>query len=618
MKPIFFSIFIALICTAPLQADDSMPERPNILWLTTEDNSVHYLRLYSEGGAPMPNVERLAASGIVFNNAFSNAPVCSTARSTIISGCYGPRVFAQFHRRSIKVPVPDGLRLFPWYMRQAGYYTTNNSKEDYNFIKGKDVWDESSGTASYRNRAEGQPFFHVQNFHETHEGNLHFTREEMATVKTKTDPETVPVFPVHPDTPLFRYTNARYRDQHMVIDAKLGEFLDQLEADGLMEDTIIFYYGDHGGVLPGSKGYISERGLHVPMVVYVPEKWRHLMPADAGSRIEGFVQFIDLGPTVLNLAGLEVPAEMDGSPFLGKGVELDELNRRDFAFSYADRFDEKYDFVRAVRKGKYKYIRNYLPFNVDGLQNNYRYRQLAYEEWRELHKAGELTPEQAQFFEPRRAEALYDLEADPFEMNNLVGNKAHRATLKAMRKAMQEQVRSMPDLSFIPEPVLYAEAAANPVDYGQEEKKRIGQLAGIADISLKPFKKAANGIDRALSSNDPLKRYWGWVVCCVYGSEASEYADNAREVAASDPDNLVRMRAAEFLGLAGLDDPRPYLVDCLKNARSFQEAAFVLNTITLLHDSGFPFELDREWLPADWFANKQSNVLRRYQYIEGM
>jgi arylsulfatase A-like enzyme len=615
MKPIFPCILLAFICVAPLHADDSMPaDRPNIVWLTTEDNSVHYLRLYSEGGAAMPNVERLAESGIVFNNAFSNAPVCSTARSTIISGCYGPRVFAQFHRRSVKVPVPEGLQLFPWYLRQAGYYTTNNSKEDYNFIKGKDVWDDSSDKASYR----GQPFFHIQNFHETHEGNLHFTREEMETTQTMTDPETVPVFPVHPDTPLFRYTNAYYRDRHMVIDARLGEFLDQLEADGLMDDTIIFYYGDHGGVLPGSKGYIYERGLHVPMVVYVPEKWRHLLPVEAGSRVDGFVQFTDLGPTVLNLAGLDAPEQMDGKAFLGEGIELDELNKRDFAFSYADRFDEKYDFVRAIRKGKYKYIRNYQPFNVDGLQNNYRYKQLAYEEWRELHKAGKLTPEQAQFFEPRRAEALYDLEKDPFEMNNLVGDREHREILKSMRFALRDHVKAMPDLSFIPEPVLYAEAAENPLQYGQENKKRIGQLVNVSNLNLRRFDKVEEAIKKALEAQDPLKRYWAWIVCSSFGDSAAPFVDMAREAAVSDPDNLVRMRAAEFLGLAGLDDPRPALTDCLKASASLQEAALILNTITLLHDGGHPFTLERDWLPAEWFENRQSNVLRRFEYIEGL
>lgn len=438
-------------------------DQPNIVWLVTEDNSIHYLKLYDEGGTDMPNVERLAKNGIVFNNAFSNAPVCSAARSTIISGCYGPRAFSHFHRRSVKVPMPDGLNMFPWYLREAGYYTTNNSKEDYNFIKGEGVWDASSGKASYKNRKPGQPFFHIQNFGTTHEGKLHFSKEQMEKQKTETDPDTVSVFPIHPDTELFRYTNAKYRDLHRQADAEMGKFLKQLEADGLMDDTIIFYYGDHGGVLPGSKGYIYERGLHVPMVVNVPEKWRHLFPADAGTRVDGFVQFIDLGPTVLNLAGVDVPEQMDGRPFLGKNIELEELNSRDTAFGYADRFDEKYDHVRTLRKGKYKYMRNYQPFNVDGLQNNYRYFQMAYEEWRDLYKAGKLTPEQAQFFEPRPAEALFDIEKDPFEMNNLATNRKLRTVLTTMRAALQEQVRSMPDLSFIPEPVLYEEAAANPV-----------------------------------------------------------------------------------------------------------------------------------------------------------
>ena len=222
--------------------------------------------------------------------------------------------------------MPDGLRMFPWYLRQAGYYTTNNSKEDYNFIKGKGVWDDSSGEASYQNRQPGQPFFHVQNFGTTHEGNLHFSETDMMEQKTTTDPASVDVFPVHPDTDLFRYTNAKYRDQHIKVDKELESFIQQLEADGLMEDTIIFYYGDHGGVLPGSKGYIYERGLHVPMVVSIPEKWQHLAPTKPGTRVDGFVQFTDLSATVLNLAGVDLPEGTDGRPFLGKGVALNTTN----------------------------------------------------------------------------------------------------------------------------------------------------------------------------------------------------------------------------------------------------------------------------------------------------
>ncbi|NDV61498.1 sulfatase-like hydrolase/transferase [Puniceicoccales bacterium CK1056] len=611
------AVLITALIANPLQASTVESQRPNIVWLVSEDNSTHYLRLYDEGGAPMPNVERLAQQGIVFNNAFANSPVCSTARSSIISGCYGPRVFTQFHRRSVLVPLPEGLEMFPAYLRRAGYYTTNNSKEDYNFIKGNDVWDDSSGKASYRNRKPGQPFFHVQNYGATHEGQLHFKREEMESQPTVTDPETVAVFPIHPDTASFRYTNARYRDLHMELDREIGEFIEALRKDGLMEETIIFYYGDHGGVLPGSKGYIYERGLHVPMVVYVPEKWKDLFPVEAGTRVDGFVQFVDLAPTVLNLAGVDVPGQMDGLPFLGKGVNHDELESRDTVFSYADRFDEKYDMVRAIRKGQYKYMRNYQPFNVDGLQNNYRFQMLAYEEWRELYKAGKLTSEQAQFFEARPVEALYDLDQDPFELKNLAGDRKYREVLKSMREALQEQVKSMPDLSFIPEPVLFAEAANDPSAYGQNKKKQIARLVGTADLSLKPFKKARKGLARALESKDPLKRYWALIACSSFGTEAESFAGRAREMATGDPDNLVRMRSAEFLALTGLEDPRPVLTDCLKQAKSLEEAALILNTITLLHDSGrgYTFKLDPGWVPAEWLAHRQSNVTRRFAYI---
>src|SRR5690606_8963406 len=245
--------------------------------------------------------------------------------------------------------LPGELKMFPHYLRKVGYYTTNNSKEDYNFFKTPAAWDESSRKASYRNRADGQPFFHVQNFTTTHESRLHFTAEQMATEKTITNPDDVTVFPYHPDTPTFRYTYARQLDQHRKVDEEIGKFLDQLEQDGLLEETIVFYYGDHGGVLPRSKGYVYESGLQVPMVVRFPAKWQHLAPAPPGSRVDGFVSFVDLAPTVLHLAGVEQPQARDGRvlmhgrPFLGEGITLDKLNARNTVFGYADRFDEKYD-----------------------------------------------------------------------------------------------------------------------------------------------------------------------------------------------------------------------------------------------------------------------------------
>jgi len=565
----------------------------------------------------MPNIEKLAEGGLVFQNAFSNAPVCSVARSTLITGAYAPRVAAQYHRRSELAPMPKGLRMFPYYLREAGYYTTNNSKTDYN-LSDDGMWNESSNKASYRNRQPGQPFFHVQNFGRTHEGQLHFSKEFMAENRTVTDADSIEVFPYHPDTPTFRYTYAKFQDHHREVDAQMGEFIDGLKSDGLAEDTIVFYYGDHGGVLPRGKGYAYESGLNVPLVVYAPEKWRHLLPASPGSSVEGFVSFVDFGPTVLNLAGVSVPNTMDGNPFLGKGVSASDLSRRDEAFGYADRFDEKYDFVRTYRKGKSKYIRNYQPFNFDGLFNQYRYRMLAYEEWRDLYRAGKLNAAQRQFFEPRPVEALYDIEADPHEINDLSGNPEYAGILKDLRKRLARKVKSLPDLSFLPEPVMLAEAMDNPVEYGQANRKRIQKLVDIVDLSLQPFSRARGKIERALASEDALARYWAVIACSSFGKEASEFAEAVKKLAKSDKDNLVRVRAAEFLALIEAADPQETIYQALKDARTEVEANLILNTVTLLKDGepGYAFEIDPEWFDEEWRVEERSNVNRRLGYFE--
>ncbi len=565
----------------------------------------------------MPAIEKLAKEGIVFEHAFSNAPVCSVARSTIISGCYAPRVGVQYHRRMQFATLPQGLQMFPAYLRQAGYYTTNNSKEDYNFKKPYGVWDQSSRQASYRNRKEGQPFFHVQNFGRSHEGQLHFSKKKMETEKTITDPETVAVFPYHPNTPLYRYTNAKYRDLHMEVDTQIGEFIKQLAADGELENTIIFYYGDHGGVLPRGKGYIYESGLHVPMVVRFPKKWQHLAPATPGTRMDGFVQFVDLGPTVLNLAGISRPGQMDGRPFLGKGVKKSALNRKNLAFSYADRFDEKYDLVRAIRKGRFKYMRNFQPFNFDGLFNFYRYKMLAFKEWRELYDQGKLNEAQSQFFEARSAEALYDLDEDPHEINNLADNPAYAKILKQLRRTLDRQLKSMPDLSFYPEPYFLEKGLDNPVAFGQAGKKEIAKLINIANLSLKPFSKAQKGITKALDSDNPWERYWGLIVCSTFGEEAKPLYTKARKIASSDPEILVRTRAAEFMGLTGQKGLVSVLKDVLKKAKNQTEANLILNTVTLLQERrpDLSFDLSRDMFPAQWTAKPNDLVNRRLEYL---
>ena len=614
MKKIAYLLMVLLAATG-LNAE-AKAEHPNIVWLVSEDNSADWLKLYNKNGAAMPNIEKLAKQGLVFNHAFSCAPVCSVARSTIISGCYAPRTGAQYHRKQKTVAMPDGVKMFPYYLRQAGYHTTNCAKEDYNFDPAdkQGVWDISSGKATYRKRKPGQPFFHVQNYAATHEGSLHFKGTEQ---KTTTDPDSVVLYPYHPDTELFRYTYARYLDSHMKVDAQMGKFIQGLEEEGLMDDTFIFYYGDHGGVLPRGKGYAYNNGLQVPMVVYIPKNWKHLVPAKAGSRIDGFVEFVDLSATVLNLAGAEIPAGIDGKPFLGKGVALDELNARDTTFGYADRFDEKYDLVRTMRKGRFRYMRNYQPFNFDGLHNFYRYRMLAYKEWRDMYHAGELNAEQSQFFERRPAECLYDIEKDPNEVKNLAGDPAYADQLVEMRALLQKQVKSMPDLSFFPEPVFLAEGRDNPVEYGQQKKQEIAKLVDIADLSLKAFPEAKQQIGRALASENPWERYWGLVTCSSFGGQAAPFYEKAAAMAASDGERLVRVRAAEFLGLAGEADPRPVIMDVLRQTTDPIEANLILNSAALLEDSkpGYDFDLD-EFNSAEWAQGKKGLAVHRIEYLK--
>ena len=596
---------------------DNQEERPNILWLVTEDNSQHYLKLYNPDGASMPHIEALAKKGIVYNHAFSQAPVCSVARSTIISGCYAPRIGAQYHRRMQKVPMPEGLKMFPEYLREAGYYTSNNSKEDYNIIKSGKEWDESSRTASYNNRKDDQPFFHVQNFGTTHEGKLHFSKQDMRNNATQTIPSEVSVFPYHPNSPTFQYTVAHYHDLHQKVDQQIGKFLEQLESDGLMENTIIFYYGDHGGVLPRSKGYIYESGLHVPMVVYFPEKWKHLAPEKLGSRSDAFIGFIDLAPTVLNLAGINISPAIDGKPFLGKSITSETLSKSNSVFSYADRFDEKYDLTRSIRKGKFKYIRNYQPFNVDALYNFYRYKMLGYKEWADLFAQGKLNKDQNQFFEPRTPEALYNLEDDPHELNNLANDPTLANTLLELRSILQKKVKSMPDLSFFPEPYFLDNGLDNPVRFGQKNQARIKALIDIADLSLQQFDEVKPKIKKALKSSDPWKKYWALIVCSSYGEEAMVFKKRIQKIIRKDNDRLVKMRAIEYLGLIGMPTDDDIIKNLVYSAKSNTEANLLLNSIALLKQTNpkFNIKIQRDKINPKWIAKENDLVNRRIQYL---
>lgn len=611
------SACLMLAVAPPVAAQQDATAKPNVVWIMSEDNSKHYLRHFDRHGAVAPAIESLAQHGVTFDRAFSCGPVCSVARTTLITSCYAPRVGTQFHRRSKLAAMPPGVKMFPAYLRAAGYYTTNNSKEDYNAAKSADVWDDSSRRASWRNRPdENTPFFHVLTSTLSHESSLHFDTVAMEQ-PTVTDQQSVQLQPYFPDTSVFRYTRARYHDRMMAIDQVVRDTVAELEEAGVLDDTFIFYFGDHGGVLPRSKGYAYESGLHVPLIVRIPKNFQHLCDRELASRTDGFVEFVDFGPTVLNLAGVKPPTGIDGTAFLGNGVESSEVDSRDEAFGYADRFDEKYDLVRTLRQGKWKYIRNFEPFLPDALQNNYRYRMLAYQQWRELYQQGELNEVQSQFFQPKSAEALYDLESDPHEIRNLAADPQHADRVLAMRNRLTERLKSMPDLSFVTETLIYESALDNPIEFGQQNRDAIAQLIDTANLALLPWEQAEGELRQALDSDDPWIRYWAVVACTSFGKQASELMPEIQRRLV-DQEPLVVMRAVEFVAVVGdgTVDPRPALYRSIQRSMNEPEALRILNTAAFLNDhTDGQYPIDVQSIQFAFKPKDRSELLRRLEYF---
>lgn len=582
-------IYAACCVTSSMSyAKEAPHKRPNFVWFMAEDISKHYLSLYNDGkeGVATPNVEKLAAEGIVFNNAYCNAPVSSAARSTLITGCYAPRLGVSFHRKLQKMPMPEGLNMFPSYLRKAGYHTSNATKTDYNCFLDKTAWDVVEGKiGEWRNRPDKRkPFFHVYTNAVTHEGKLQFKKNAVKEVPVHNNPASVTIHPYHPDTELFRYTYATFYDRIQDSDTALGELIEMLKTDGELDNTFVFYFGDNGGSLPGTKGYTTEGGLQVPLVVYVPRKWREFLPVKVGQRVDGFVSFMDLGPTLLHLAGITVPEGIDGTPFLGEDISLKQLNDRDEVYGYGDRFDELYAFNRTVRKGRFKYSRNFQPYHSKSLYAFYRYKQAAFREWKELYAKGMLNEIQKRFFEPQGAEELYDLSVDPYETKNLATVPVYRSTLENLRILLKGKLLEENDLGFYPECVWLEQGSQNPTGFGKKKKDKIKIYSDIADLEMASFKDAKPAISKALNSSDPVERYWGATVCASFGGEAvSLYKE--LELLTVDTQAFVRSRAIVALSRMGKVNPVPLMKEALQIAGSGAESLLILNDITYLQES---------------------------------
>lgn len=545
-------------------------EQPNILWLSAEDHGPH-LGCYGDKFANTPNVDAFAKKSLRYRNAVSTAPVCAPARTTIISGMYAPSLGAH-HMRS-QAPRPAWLKFYPEFLREAGYYCTNNSKTDYNIDHDiKTIWDASSRNAHYDNRKEGQPFFAIFNQTCTHESQIR-NRNPNPTA----DPAKVPLPPYHPDTPEVRKNWAQYYDRLNQMDKWFAGHLAALEKNGLAENTIVIFWADHGSGMPRGKRYAGWSGLHVPMIVFIPERWKHLRPPEykAGGTSDRMVGFVDLGATMLSLAGIKPASFQQGRAFLGKHV----TEAPKYSYGFRGRMDERPDCSRTVMDGRYVYIRNFMPHLPHGQSLHYQLETPATRVWRRLFREGKLNAAQSAFWSRKSPEELYDIKSDPHEIKNLATLPEHQGRLREMREALYANIKATHDIALYPEGMFHDEARKHGVTPAGLTRKEgaypVDSIRKAADLLLSAELKPTD-VSGALAAQHPANRYWGSLACLYKGEEFVKAQRTALLGLLKDESASVRIAAAEALGTFPVEgsDRTAALQALLSDADATKSSAF--------------------------------------------
>ena len=459
-------LLFMLFCCLYIQAQEETKNPLNIIWISCEDIGP-ILSTYGNKAIKTPNIDRIAAEGVKYTNAYSTVGVCAPSRFSIITGMYPARLGAHnmrtgnhnnfkfpedvFHKTNkgildtsgknvpeYEVVTPSYVKAFTEYLRAENYYCVNDNKCDYQFNAPFTAWDDVFGGGTYKNAPKDALLFYVKNHYISHESRIWLRKDKPLTV----NPEEVTIPAYYPDIPIVRNDIARKYSNIEALDKEVGQLLDQLEADGVLDNSIIFFWSDHGGNLLRQKRAVGNSGLHVPLLIRYPDGYR------AGEIDDRLVSLMDLGPTVMSLLGIKPPQHLDGRAFAGKY----EQAPRKLIFGSADRFDESTDMQRSVLDGRYVYVKNFMPELPLIYRNKYREQIPMNAKLIALNQEKKLKGDASYIFmDTKPLEEFYDLQNDPYEVHNLAKDPNYATKIKGYRKALKDWQLEIEDKGFVPE-----------------------------------------------------------------------------------------------------------------------------------------------------------------------
>jgi N-sulfoglucosamine sulfohydrolase len=552
------SRIVALILLAYALPTNAALKRPNILWITSEDNGISWVGCYGSKNTKTPNIDQLAKEGFRYAHCFDNAAVCAPTRSTWITGHYAISIGTQPMRSRYTIPH-DRISYYPDQLKKAGYFVGNGGKTDYN-IGGRDDKDTWKDGGSWEKRGPGQPFFTIKNIGDSHE-----SRAFPKNTPLRNDPAKMTLHAYHPDLLGVRQTYARYADAVENMDGKVGDVIAALKKDGLYEDTIIIYCSDHGGVLARSKRFLYSSGIHCPLIVRIPEKWKQWWPAEKpGMTVDRIVSFVDMPKTWLSLAGAEVPAAYQGRIFLGSDTEPAPK----YHLSFRERADEACDTVRGMRDERFAYLKNYMPWAPNGQQLRYMYQMTATRAWHQHHQEGRTDAITGRFFRPRVSEEFYDTVKDFDNVHNLIDAPQHRKKITELKIALRKRQLELFDSGLLPEEMRVRRAKENKLTlYAMVRDPKLYPLKrylDLSDLALSRDPKNLNTFVKALANADEGIRYWG--ICGLFLLEdKSKRALKNIQAALKDEAGEVCMMAAWAMDKLGHPEVADATLAALKN-----------------------------------------------------